>query len=154
GDDFFQFSNGGWLDRTRIPSDKPFMTEPQAVRDRVEAQLRALLEEAAASTGHQPDSLQAKVGAFYSSFMDLKGREKAGVRPIARELETVRRSRSRDAIASLMGQAAFGFEPAFFQIVIDADLKDLSHYAVYLSQGGLSLPDRDYYLKPEFAEKK
>ncbi len=154
GDDFFQFCNGSWLDRTNIAPDKPYMTEAQAVRDRVEVQLRALIEEAAAAAKRQPDSLQGKVGAFYQAFMSANKREAAGARPIADDLAAIRRSRSRDQIALVMGQVPFGFDQAFFQIGIDADLKDISHYVVYLLQAGLSMPDRDYYLKPEFAEEK
>jgi len=154
GDDFFRYSNGAWLDRTSIPPDKPFMTEPQTVRNRIEGQLHALLEEAAALGEHEPRSMQAKVGAFYAAFLNTRKREELGSRPIADELAAIRRCQSRDDIAARMGAAALGFGQGVFQLGIDVDLKDTSHYAVYISQAGLSLPDRDYYLTADFAAKK
>src|SRR5882724_10235973 len=65
GDDFFQYANGAWIARTTIPPDRPYMTEALAIRDRTEAQLRALMEDAAAKSGRAPASTEGKVGAFY-----------------------------------------------------------------------------------------
>ena len=64
------------------------------------------------------------------------------------------RRRSRQALAALMARANSDFEGTLFNIGIDVDLKDPKRYAVYLGQGGLGLPDRDYYLKPEFSAQK
>ena len=154
GNDFFQYANGSWLARTVIPPDKPFMTEAQAVRDRVELQLRGLIESAAANAGHEPADLGGKVGAFYASFMNSERREALGVSPLSNELAVIRNSRSRQQLARLMGHSTYGFGGTFFQITIDVDLKDTAHYATYLQQAGLTMPDRDYYLKPELAPKK
>jgi len=153
GDDFFQYANGAWLARTSIPPDKPFMTAGQAVRDRVEQQLRSLIE-AAAERGGRPTDLEGKVGAFYASFMDEARRAELGARPLAGELAAIRASHSREALARLMGGATRDFAGSFFQLSIDVDLKDTAHYAVYLQQGGLTMPDRDYYLETALADKK
>jgi putative endopeptidase len=153
GDDFFGYANGAWLARTSIPPDKPFMTAAQAVRDRVEQQLRSLIE-AAASRGGPPTDLEGTVGAFYASFMDEARRAELGARPLAGELAAIRASRSREALARLMGGASRDFSGSFFQLTIDVDLKDTAHYAVYVQQGGLTMPDRDYYLEGALADKK
>jgi putative endopeptidase len=154
GDDFFQHCNGAWIARSTIPPDRPYMTESQLMRERTEAQLRTIIEQAAASAGHEPTSLEGKVGAFYNSFMDEKRLEALGARPIAPELSAIRSARSREQLATLMGHSTAGFEGTFFRVSIDVDLKDTAHYAIYLQQSGLTLPDRDYYLKPELADKK
>jgi putative endopeptidase len=154
GDDFFQYANGAWLARTVIPPDKPFMTEAQGVRDRVERQLHELMESAASHAAHEPTDLDGKVGAFYASFMDGKRRDALGARPLTAELNAIRHSRSRQQLASLMGRSASGFAGSFFQAGIDVDLKDTAHYALYLTQAGLTMPDRDYYLESSFAEQK
>ena len=97
GDDFFAYANGAWLARTAIPPDKPYMTEAQGIRDRTEAQLRALIEDAAARSGHAPASTEGKVGAFYKSYMDTPRIEALGRAPIEADLAAIRASRSRRA---------------------------------------------------------
>ncbi|MBV8784700.1 MAG: M13 family metallopeptidase [Gammaproteobacteria bacterium] len=154
GDDYFQHANGGWLARTVIPPDKPLMTEAQAVRDRIEAQLHELLESAAAHASPDPADLEGKVGAFYASFMDVKRRDVLGARPLAAELTAIRGSRSRADLARILGRCTRDFGGCLFQPFVDVDLKDTEHYAVYLTQAGLTMPDRDYYLEASFAEQK
>jgi putative endopeptidase len=155
GDDFFRFANGTWLDHTQIPADKPGVSLRAFMTDRTEERLRGLMEQAAAKARHQPADLEGKIGAFYRSFMDEAYIEKVGANPIAPELTDVRAAKSRDALAALMGRNKSDFEATLFNVGIGPDLKDAQHYAVYISQGGLGLPDRDYYLDPKFdAQKK
>src|SRR6202050_1078295 len=145
GDDFFQHCNGAWIARSTIPPDRPYMTEGQVMRERTEAQLRTIIEGAAAQAPHVPDPTEGKVGAFYTSFMNEKLLETLGVQPLAQELAAIRSSRTREQLALLMGQSTTGFEGTFFRVLIDVDLKDNNHYAIYLQQAGLTLPARDYY---------
>jgi len=154
GDDFFQYANGAWLARTTIPADKAFMSEMQLMRDRTEAQLRGLIQGAAASAPHEPTTVEGKVGAFYTSFMDVPRLEALGSRPISPELAAVRACRTPADLARLMGNSHAGFEGAVFDFSIDADPKDPEHYVVTLYQNGLSLTDRDYYLKADFARER
>jgi putative endopeptidase len=154
GDDFYQYANGAWLARATIPADRPFVMEYQVMRDRTETQLHGLIEAAAASAPHEPTTIEGKVGAFYKSFMDAARLESLGARPIAAELAAVRASRSRAQLAQLMGNSRAGFEGSFIDFGIDADPKDPGHYAVTLYQNGLSLSDRDYYLKADFARER
>jgi putative endopeptidase len=154
GDDFFQHCNGAWIARATIPPDRPYLTEAQQMRERTEAQLRTIIEQAAAQAGHEPATLQGKVGAFYNSFMDTQRLETLAVKPLEPELRAILSSRSREQLANLMGHSTAAFEGTFFRVSIDVDLKDTAHYAIYLQQNGLTMPDRDYYLKPELADKK
>jgi putative endopeptidase len=154
GDDFFRFANGAWLDRTAIPADKPSYSLRWVMSDTTEARLHRLMDSAATSATHSPSDIEGKVGAFYKAFMDQRRLDSLGTRPIATNLDRVRRARSREALAALMGHANSDFESTLFNIGTEVDLKDPKHYAVYLGQSGLGLPDRDYYLKPEFADQK
>jgi len=152
GQDFFRHVNGAWMDRTEIPADKSSYTAGMILRDEVERRLHELMVAAAAT--HESKSLQGKVGAFYASFMDESRIDRLGAKPIKPELDALRKARSRDELASEMGRTNTDFEASLFNINIDVDLKDPKHYAVYIGQGGLGLPDRDYYLKPDFAPQK
>jgi putative endopeptidase len=154
GDDFWQYANGAWLARTAIPADKPYISEKEAMRDRTEAQLRGLIETAAANALHEPTTVEGKVGAFYKSFMDAPRLEALGARPISTELAAIRAIRTPADVARLMGDFNAGFEGTFIDFWIGADPKDPEHYVVTLYQNGLSLPDRDYYLKTDFAPER
>jgi len=154
GDDFFRHANGAWIDHTSIPADKPSYSLRWVMSDTTEARLHALMEAAAVQAPNRPGDLAGKVGAFYKSFMDEARIEALGTTPIAAELDAVRTTKSRDDLAALMAHTNSDFEGTLFNVGIDVDLKDPKHYAVYTSQSGLGLPDRDYYLKPEFATQK
>ncbi|MBV9569663.1 MAG: peptidase M13 [Alphaproteobacteria bacterium] len=154
GDDFFRHANGHWLDTHQIPADKPGVSLRLEMTDRTEARLHEMMEEAAAKTSRQPADLEGKMGAFYKSFMDEERIEKLGAKAIAPQLAAVRAAANPIELAGLMGRNLSDFNGTLFNLFIDVDLKDPTRYAVYLSQGGLGLPDRDYYLKPEFAAQK
>lgn len=152
GDDFNRYASGAWLARTQIPADKPMASLRYEMTDRTQARLHDLLEAAAAAA--PPVSLQDKVGLFYKSFMDERRLDALGAEPIEPELKTIREAHDRKDIAVLMGRNNDEFYGSTFSLATDADLKDVSRYAVYVSQAGLGLPDRDYYLKPGFAAQK
>jgi putative endopeptidase len=154
GDDFYRYASGSWLARTEIPSDKPMASLRYDMTDRTQARLHDLMEAAAAAAPAQPSSLQDKVGLFYKAFMDERQLEALGDKPIEPELKAIRDARDRNDIAALMGRNNDEFYGSTFTLATDADLKEVSRYAVYVSQAGLGLPDRDYYLKPGFAAQK
>ena len=151
GDDFFRYANGAWLDKTAIPADKPAVSFRLQMTDRAEGRIHDLLE---AAKDKPPTDLEGKVGRFYRSFMDETRVEAAGAKPLDPLLSDVRNPNTRQTQAALMGRANADLDASLFNVFIDIDLKDPSHYAVYVSQGGLGLPDRDYYLKPDFAAAK
>jgi putative endopeptidase len=154
GDDFFRYANGTWLDHTAIPADKPAYTLRLEMTDRIQQRLRDLMDDASKHAGQEPRDLAGKVGAFYKAFMDEAHADALGAAPIKPELDSIRAANTREAIAGLMGANNADFFGTFFDVSTNVDLKDPKHYAIYLSQDGLGLPDRDYYLEPGFAAQK
>jgi putative endopeptidase len=154
GDDFFRYANGAWLDRVQIPADKAATSLRLAMSDLTEQRLHDLMEETAKKADAKPTTIEGKVGAFYKSFMDEAGVEKLGGAALKPMIDEINAAKTRDAIAGLMGRQNADFHGGIFGVGVDVDIKDPKHYTVYLGQAGLGLPDRDYYLKPDFAAKK
>lgn len=154
GDDFFRYANGAWLDRVQIPGDKPGYSLRLAMTDLTEQRLHDLMEENAKKAEPKPTTIEGKVGAFYKSFMDEGRIEKAGASALKEKLAEIQAAKMREALAAMMGRQNADFHGGIFGVGIDVDIKDPKHYTVYLGQAGLGLPDRDYYLKPDFADKK
>jgi putative endopeptidase len=86
--------------------------------------------------------------------MDETRVEQLGAKAIDPELNDLKNAKTRDDFAALMGRSTVDFESSLFNPGIDVDLKDPGKYAFYLTQAGIGLPDRDYYLKPNFAAQK
>jgi putative endopeptidase len=154
GDDFFAYANGGWFARTEIPADKSGYGVDYVMADAAEQHLRGILEapppagtDAAAVDGR-------KIHAAYLAFMDEAKAEALGAGPIEPDLAAIRAAKDKTEIAALMGLDNVGFQASLFDANLGPDEKDPGHYAAYLSEGGLGLPDRDYYLTPGFAQKK
>jgi putative endopeptidase len=124
GDDFFRFANGGWVDRTEIPGDKPAYSLRAAITDQTEQRLHELLESASTRAGSAPSDITGKCGAFYRSFMDEARVEQLGARALADPLAAVRAARDRSAIAALMGRGNLDFLGDLFSSGIAIDLKD------------------------------
>jgi putative endopeptidase len=154
GDDFFRFANGAFLDKLAIPADRNRFGNFDALNELSQRRVRAILEDEAKRAPANPTDEAGKVGAFYKSFMDEARIEQLGAEPLKPELANIAKVQTRDELAALMGRGATTFIRPLFGMYIDADQKAPDRYAVYIGQDGLGLPDRDYYLKPEFAEKK
>ena len=151
GDDFFAYANGAWLKRTEIPADRSNFGMHAALAERVLLQLRSIMEDAGKA---DPKTVEGKVGAYYLAFMDEAHIEQLGAAPLKPSLDAVRAANTREALVALMGLANKDLEGSLFSTFVQPDNKDPTHYIVYLSQSGLGLPDRDYYLQPAFAAKK
>jgi putative endopeptidase len=154
GDDFFDYVNGTWIAHASIPADRSYVTRRLEMTERTEARLHDILAAVAAAAAHQPRDLSGKIGAFYKAFMDEQRIEGLAATPLKPEIAAVTASRSRAAVAALMGRNNEDFEGTLFAVYIDVDRKDARRYAVYLSQDGLGLPDRDYYLEEKFRPQK
>ena len=152
GNDFFGYANGRYVDQLAIPADKTSYGTFNKLADLAEQQVHALLAEAAAGGAEQTPA-QAKVGAFFTAYMDAGAVEQRGLAPVQPYLAAIRGADSREAMAALMGQAPTSFYASLFRISLDPDAKDPTRYCVSLQQAGLGLPDRDYYLTPEHAEQ-
>ena len=151
GDDFFKYANGGWDARTEIPADKSGYGVDYVMSDAAEAHVRGILEADPTAAGGADAQ---KIHAAYLAFMDEAKAQALGAKPIEPELAAIRAAKDRTDIAALMGKSNVGFQASLFSADLDPDEKNPTRYTAYLGQGGLGLPDRDYYLTPAFAEKK
>jgi putative endopeptidase len=152
GTDFDQYANGNWKTHATIPADRTRFGNFDALTLLSEARVHDVLEQAAAGKLKDPDA--AKIGAAYNAFMDEDRANKLDFRPIAGQLAAIARLKDLNGAAALMGRQNTEDYPAIFDLHISQDAKEPNRYAVFLTAGGLGLPDRDYYLKPSFAAKK
>src|SRR5947209_2161516 len=153
GDSFFEYANGAWDARTAIPPDRARFGMFGALGDKVEEQIRTIID-AAAKSGASPATDVGKIGALYNAFMDEARIEQRDVAPIAEDLATIRDAKTKVDIAALMGRSRGGLGASFFFVAVSEDQKDPTRHTLQLSQSGLGLPDRDYYLKDAFKDKK
>ncbi|MFI5414114.1 MAG: M13 family metallopeptidase [Candidatus Lutacidiplasmatales archaeon] len=150
--DFYRFAAGTWLAQNPVPSDKVRWGAFDELIQRNFQLLRKILEESAASARQGDSTPRAKVGRFFASAMDQSQIERLGFSPIRPELDAIAAIGSpRDVVRALAELHCHDIEPGFGSYVIP-DKRNSTIYAFYLMQGGLSLPDREYYLKDEFAE--
>jgi putative endopeptidase len=155
GDDFDMFANGTYLAHLQIPPDQTRYGSFNILRDLSEARVRIILEDAAAKDAAiEPKTSGLKIGAAYKAFMDEARVEALGVKPLEKNLEEVRAVTTRAELARLMGRASGGVQFSLFDVSISPDDKDPNRYLVDIGQGGLGLPDRDYYIEARFAAKK
>jgi putative endopeptidase len=154
GDDFNRYANGRYLDALKIPSDRAGYGVNYVLSELSENQVHAILADMARTSAGQPNSDPAKAAAFYKAFMDEARVNALGAKPMQPGLAAIREAKTRDDLAGLMGAATRDFQGSIFGLYIDANPKSPDRYAVNVVQSGLGLPDRDYYLKPAFAEKK
>jgi putative endopeptidase len=154
GDGFYRHANGAWYDRTRIAPDRDSNGIDRVLTDVVELRIRDILERGAEGIEAGARADAAKLGAFYAAFMNEARAETLDAQPIRPLIQQLRAAMSRDDLAGLMGLSPSTFFNSIFGISIDVDAKAPDKYVVSIGQGGLGLPDRDYYLTPQFADKK
>jgi len=146
--DFFQYANGAWFRTTRIPSDFDAWGVDEEIDQRNLGILRDILENAAAQAG-EADSPMRKIGDFYAAAMDETAIEAAGLAPLRDDLAAIAALKTAGDVATLVRDwHVRGFD-VLFELVAQEDLKDSSTNIAYAGQGGLGLPDRDYYLRSD-----
>src|SRR5579884_2230516 len=149
GDDFYEFANGKWLKTTTIPSDAPQVDNYTQVIDRTRHVLGAILEEAAGSSKSRPESVAGKVGTFYRTGMDKARIEAAGARPLKPLLTRIAAIQGREDLLPTLAMLHRYQVFAGFHLAAVPDRKDSARMIAELSQAGLGLPDRDYYVKDD-----
>ncbi|RAK59834.1 peptidase M13 [Phenylobacterium hankyongense] len=152
GQDFFQYANGGFMKSLDIPADRTRYGAFDKLNELSQNRMRAVVDKAAADKAAAGE--RAQVGALYRSFMDEAKVQALGAKPMGPELAAIKAAKTRADIARLMGRTQHAFGGSFFSTMISEDAKDPEHYAVYVGQAGLGLPDRDYYLEAGFAPQK
>lgn len=147
-DDFYQFANGGWLDATEIPEIYNGYTVYHTVYEDAEKVLREIIEDAAANPGPEGTE-RRKVGDFFATWMDEQAIEAAGIGAIDAELTIVESVQDPATLALAMAKLSrLGVDMPYAGYVWQ-DLKDAEQYTFYLTQNGLTLPNRDYYLQKD-----
>ncbi|TAJ69714.1 MAG: M13 family peptidase [Phenylobacterium sp.] len=163
GDDFFRYGVGKWVDRTEIPADRSNLTSFAVIGEMAAARTRAIIEDSAKTTAPAGSEAQ-KIGDYFASFMDEARIEQLGAAPLKPELEAIAAIRTRKDLARVLGGSVRADTDALnatnfvteriFGVWVAEDLNDTSIYRPYLMQGGLGMPDRQYYLgdSPRFVE--
>ncbi len=146
-DDLFRNVNGKWLNESTIPSDRPADGAFFELRDRSEAQVRAIIENAATI---KDDRDAQKIGDLYASFMDEARAEEFGLAPIQSELDAVAANNDQAGLIRELARLQRAGIPGLFGAYVDTDSKNSVEYIVYIGQGGLGLPDESYYREPKF----
>lgn len=150
-DDLFGYVNGSWVRRTEIPDDRATYGSMTQLRDTAEADVRVIVEQAAA--GNAPaGSAARKVGDLFASFMDVDRANALASAPISEELADVRTVQDVSALLGLAGRLHRTGVSDAVGLCVDTDARNSSRYLVHLSQGGLGLPDESYYREDSFAE--
>ena len=145
GDDFERYASGKWMDATEIPADRPSTGSFVNLAEDVRTQMQTLITSAPADS---------KAGALYASFMNEKALEKVGLKPLMGDLARVRGIANKGEMARFMGATNGVFGSSLIGSYIDVDTENPTTNILYLSQAGLGLPDKDYYLKADFAPQR
>jgi predicted metalloendopeptidase len=146
GDDFYRYALGHWLDSNQIPADRKRWGSFDELDERSHQQVHAIVE--ALPPDAPAGSLAQRVGDYYRSFLDVATIERLGLAPAQPGLDAIAGARSYQDLGALMGRADLGLRGPL-RVAITLDQKDPDHYVVIVTQSGLGMPDRDYYLKDE-----
>ncbi len=147
GDDFYDYANGTWAKNTPIPADKSNYGAFNTLDELSRTRTRAILDAA-------KDDPASKIGAAYASYLDTAAVEAKGLAPIKPWMAEIKGVKDKAGYATLAAKAARAGISGPFRFYVGQDDKDPETYILSMSQGGLGLPDRDYYLdeKPEMAK--
>jgi putative endopeptidase len=155
GDDFYSYANGAWMKRTEIPPDRRGVGVFSTLDDLSNQRTRELIEEAA-KTKAPTASNTGKIAALYNSYLDEAAIEAKGIDPLRPHLKSIADIHNQHDLARALGESLRAdvdalnntnfHTPNLFGLWVAPGFNDSDHYAAYLLQGGLQLPDREYYL--------
>lgn len=147
--DFYQYANGNWVKNNPVPASESRWTSFNIVAERNNDMLRKILEDAAADMSAPYGSARQRVGDLYRCIMDTVRLDKDGylpIKPLLQEVDAI--ANYEDIIKNVAKQHRTGMDP-LFGFGVSPDVRNSEVYAVYASQSGLGLPDRDYYTKED-----
>ena len=150
GDDFFRYANGKWFASEEIPADRTWMGVIPKLRILSEERMKALV---AGLEARDPASLnpeERKIRDFFDSYVDTKAIEAAGLKPAEKDLKYIAALKTPADVARAMGTPGLG-TASLFGTAISTDIKSSNAYVMYAFQGGLGMPDRDYYIRDDKA---
>ncbi len=146
GDDFYRYADGHWLDTHKIPADRTRWGSFDELDERASAQVLQVVQGLPADAPQGSDA--QKVGDYYRAFIDTATIDAKGIAPARAGLDAVSAARNHHDLTRLMGRADLALL-APLRLDVSVDQKDPDRYTVTISQSGLGLPNRDYYLKSE-----
>lgn len=144
-DDFYEYVNGAWLKKAEIPADRTSIGDFYDLREKSRDDVKAIIEEVAATPNLAVGTDEQKVADLYRSFMDTATLNKLGVTPLKGEFDAINALKDKNELVKYFAHSQImgaGTPIAFY---IDIDAKNSSRYATHLWQYGLSLPEKDYY---------
>ncbi|SMX93559.1 MULTISPECIES: M13 family metallopeptidase [unclassified Brevibacterium] len=150
-DDLFRHINGEWIDSFTIPDDRAGDGAMRELFDTAETKVRDIIT-AVSDAPQEPGSEGQKVADVYSSFMDLDQINSLGVTPLRSSFAAIDAAEDKSELANLLGRLEVEGIGGVLDGGVTADAKDSDIYALYLHQGGISLPDEDYYFNDDHAE--
>ena len=143
--DFYQYACGTWMKNNPVPADKSRWGRFDELHERNLYILRDILDEAQAPGKHTP--IETMVGNYYGSCMDESAIEKKGIAPLTPELEKINAIKTKKGLIQQIAYMHRSGTPAMFAFYPQPDMHDSMQTIAYLDQGGITLPDRDYYIK-------
>ena len=146
--DFYQYACGNWLTRNPIPPDQSRWGRFSELEERNREILREILEEAAKPTPGR-DAVSAKIGDYYAACMDEKAIDAKGLAPLEPELARIKALKDKAQLAAEIGHLHHNGVDALFEFGSGPDFKNADINIAQADQGGLGLPDRDYYFKDD-----
>ncbi len=152
-DDFYAYANRQWIEATRIPDDKPGWGTFAIIDKRNKEVLQSVLARAAASNPFPPGSNRHKVVAYYASGMDEPAISRAGLSPLAPLFSAIDAVKAPGDLPGALALLHRSGVRAGFSFVVRQDAKDSRRYLAEIQQGGLGLPDRDYYFRDDERSK-
>ncbi|HEX8801469.1 MAG TPA: M13 family metallopeptidase N-terminal domain-containing protein, partial [Terriglobales bacterium] len=155
GDDFYRYANGGWIKRTEIPPDRSSIGINDSLIDLSQKRIAGIIEEAAKANAPAGSNTR-KIADLYHSYMDEAAIEAKGLAPLRPHLDAIAAIRDKHELARALGESlradvdALNCEcihtPNLFGLWVAPGFNDPEHYTAYLFQGGLEMPDREYYV--------
>ncbi|HKR85771.1 MAG TPA: M13 family metallopeptidase [Terriglobales bacterium] len=146
--DFYQYACGNWLKTKEIPGDRPEWDSFSEVEEQNLAVLRDILEHAEKG-GAGRDAIDQKIGDYYGACMDESAVEAKGISPIKPELDRIAAAKDKQTLIDAIARIHLIGPSPLFTFYSSPDLHDANMVIAYIDQGGLSLPDRNYYIKDE-----
>lgn len=151
--DFYRYACGGWLDSTELPSDQTRWAKSfSVIREENRVELRDILEQAAADPGADPD--RRRIGLYYASCSDQAAIEKAGLEPLAPILAEIAAVEDAAGAMKVAGELQRANAGPLFGLGVVPDFKDPGTNIAFMIQGGLGMPDRDYYVSDDPDKKR
>ncbi|MGO4773463.1 M13 family metallopeptidase [Flavobacterium sp. W22_SRS_FK3] len=153
GDNFDAYVNGNWAKINKIPADKAGIGVGQIINDKAQEDVKAIIENSSKGS-FANGSDEQKIGDFYEAFMNVKTRDQKGITPLLPEFKKIDAIANYSDLATYFGEANKSGNNIPFQMGVVEDFKDPTQYMLYTWQGGLGLPDREYYFLEDAKSKE